>query len=69
MNEQIKKRNELAKIKIEQMTREANELVQRYIVQNTIKAILTILDKKLDQTEKQKLINHSISDFNSILKH
>ena len=37
LSEQIKKRNELAKIKIEQMTRDANIQIQNYIVQNAIK--------------------------------
>ena len=69
LNEQIKKRNELTKIKIEQMAREANEKVQQYIVQNTIKATIIILEKKLNQSEKQNLINQSIADLNSIINN
>ena len=69
LNEQIKKRNELTKIKIEQMARDANEKVRRYIVQNTIKATIIILEKKLNQSEKQNLINQSIADLNSIINN
>ena len=69
LNEQIKKRNEQTKIKIEQMFRDANTQVQQYIVQNAIKATIAILEKKLNQSEKQKLINQSIGDLNSIIKN
>ena len=68
-NDQIKKRNELVKVKIEQMTRDANLQVQQYILQNAITATIIILEKKLNQSEKQKLINQSIVELNSILKH
>ena len=67
LNEQIIKRNALAKIRIEQMTRDANMQVQQYIADNTIKATIKILEKKLDQFEKQELINQSISELNSSL--
>ena len=69
LNEQIKKRNEQTKIKIEQMFRDANTQVQQYIVQNAIKATIKLLEKKLDQKEKQKLINNSIAELNIILKN
>ncbi len=69
LNEQIKKRNEQTKIKIEQMFRDANTQVQQYIVQNAIKSTITILEKKLNQSDKQKLINQSIGDLNSIIKN
>ena len=69
LNEQIKKRNELVKVKIKQMVRDANIQIQKYIVQNTIAATIEILEKKLNQSEKQKLINKSIIELNSVLKH
>ena len=69
LNEQIKKRNEQTKIKIEQMFRDANTQVQQYIVQNAIKSTITILEKKLNQSDKQKLINQSIGDLKSIIKN
>ena len=69
LNEQIKKRNELAKIKIDQLTKDANLYVHQYIIQNTIKATVGILEKKLAQSEKQKIINQSIAELNSLLKY
>ena len=69
LNEQIKKRNELAKIKIEQIVRDTNLQVQNYIVQNAMKTTVLLLEKKLDQNEKQKLINDSITELNIALKH
>ena len=67
--EQINKRNELAKIKIDQMTRDANIGVQRYIAQTAIAATIDILEKKLNDQEKQKLINQSMIELNSALKN
>jgi len=69
LNEQIKKRKILAKAKIEQMARDANMQVHQHIVQNAIKVTIEILEKKLDQSKKQKLINQSIAELNSTLKH
>ena len=69
LNEQIKKRNALAKIKIEQMTRDANMKVQQYIVQNAIQATIEIINNKLVQLEKQKLINQSIAELNIVVNN
>ena len=69
LKEQINKRNELAKIKIEQMTRDANTHVQHYIAQTTITATIDILEKKLNENEKQNLINQSIAELNTVLKN
>jgi len=69
LKEQINKRNQLAKLKIEQMTRDANIQVQKYIVQYAINTTIKILEKKLDKFEKQILIDHSIKELNSILKN
>ena len=69
LKEQIKKRNVLVKAKIDQIVRDANMQAQQYIVQNTITATIDILEKKLDQLEKQKLINQSIVELSSVLKH
>ena len=51
------------------MAREANLQTQNYIVKNAIKSTVELLEKKLDQKEKQKLINSSIAELNIILKH
>ena len=69
LKEQIKKRNELAKIKIEQMTRDANIDVQKYISQNVIATIIDILKTKLNEKEKQNLINESITELNLVIKN
>ena len=69
LEEQINKHNELTTIRMEQMTREANIEIQNYIAQNAIDTTFAILERKLNQLEKQKLINTSISELNSILKH
>ena len=69
LNEQIKKHKQLTKDRINQMTRDANMQVQQYIVQSAINATIKILEKKLDQVEKQKLIKQSIRELHSILNH
>ena len=69
LKEQINKRNELAKIKIEQLTREANSEVQQYIAQTAITAAIDILEKKLNEKQKQDLINQSIAELNTVLKN
>ena len=66
LKEQINKRNTLASTKIEQMTRDANIEIQQYITLTTIAATIDILNKKLNDQEKQKLINQSINELSSI---
>ena len=60
------KRNTLASIKIEQMTRDANIEIQQYITLTALSATVDILNKKLNDQEKQKLINQSINELSSI---
>ena len=69
LKDQIKKRNDLAKLKIDQMTRDANNEIQRYIVGSVVNSLKEIFYKKLNQHEKQKLINSSINELESALKH
>ena len=69
LKEKIDKRNLLAAAKIEQMTRDANAAIQRNISQKAIEAVVTILKKKLDQAEKQNLINQSIKELSSVFKN
>ena len=69
LKEQINKHNQLSKLKIEQMTRDANIQVQKYIVQYALNTTIKILEKKLDKFEKQILIDHSIKELSSILKN
>ena len=66
LKEQMDKRNTLASIKIEQMTRDANTEIQQYITLTALSATVDILNKKLNDQEKQKLINQSINELSSI---
>ena len=69
LKEQIQKRNELAKIKIGQMTRDANIDIQQYVSQTAITATINILKIKLNKKEKENLINQSILELNTVLKN
>ena len=66
---QINKRNALASIKIDQMIRDANTEIQKHITQIAISATVDILEKKLNNQEKQNLINQSINELESVLKN
>ena len=67
--DQINKRNALASVKIDQMTRDANTEIQKYITQITISATVNILEKKLNDKEKQNLISQSVNELGSVLKN
>ena len=67
--DQINKRNALASVKIDQMTRDANTEIQKHITQIAISATVNILEKKLDDKERQNLINQSVSELGSVLKN
>lgn len=69
LSEQSSKRESLAKAKIEQIVRDANLMVKQHITETAIKAAATILEKKLNEEEKQNLINQSIKDLGSVLKN
>ena len=67
--DQINKRNALASVKIDQMTRDANTEIQKHITQIAISATVNILEKKLNDKEKQNLINQSMNELGSTLKN
>lgn len=67
--DQINKRNALASVKIDQMTRDANTEIKKYITQIAISATVNILEKKLNDKEKQNLINQSVNELGSALKN
>ena len=69
LKEQINKRNDLEKLKIEQITRDANTYIQQYISETAITATINILKKKLNEKQKQNLINQSIAELNTVLKN
>ena len=67
--DQINKRNALASVKIDQMTRDANTEIQKHITQIAISATVNILEKKLNDKEKQNLVNKSVNELESTLKN
>ena len=69
LSEQINKRELVAKAKIDQMARDINISIQHHITQTSIKSAVRLLEKKLNQEEKQDLINQSISEIGLVLKN
>tara|TARA_Y100000590_G_C15638616_1_gene984017 strand:- start:10 stop:495 length:486 start_codon:yes stop_codon:yes gene_type:complete len=69
LQEQIEKRNSINALKIEQMARDANAKIQNYIVKTAMATTIQILKEKLNDNEKQNLINRSISEFSSVIKN
>jgi len=69
LKDQIAKRQVLAEAKIDQLTRDANNLIQSNITSSAIVATISILEQKLNSQEQQKLIDQSIEDLNSALKN
>ena len=67
--DQINNRNALASVKIDQMTRDANTEIKKHITQIAISATVNILEKKLNDKEKQNLINQSCNELGSTLKN
>ena len=69
LKDQIEKRQVLAEAKIEQLTRDANNLIQSHISSTAIAATISILQQKLNNQEQQKLIDKSIEELGSALKN
>ena len=69
LNDQIAKREILSKAKIEQMTRDANSSIQRIISLTAIEATVNLIEDKLNEQDKQNLIDQSIKDLGSALKN
>ena len=69
LKDQIAKRQLLAEAKIDQLTRDANNLIQSQITSTAISATISILQKKINSEEQQKLINTSIHELSSALKN
>ena len=69
LKDQIAKRQVLAEAKIDQLTRDANNLIQSHITSTAIAATVSILEQKLNNQEQQKLIDKSIGDLSSALKN
>ena len=69
LKDQVAKRQILAEAKIDQLTRDANNLIQSHISSTAIAATISILQQKLDSQEQQKLIDKSIEELGSALKN
>ena len=69
LKDQVAKRQILAEAKIDQLTRDANNLIQSHISSTAIAATISILQQKLDNKEQQKLIDQSIEELGSALKN
>ena len=69
LKDQIAKRQILAEAKIDQLTRDANSLIQSHISSIAIAATISILQQKLNNQEQQKLIDKSIEELGSALKN
>ena len=69
LKDQIAKRQILAEAKIDQLTRDANKVIQSYISSTAISATISIIQKKLNIQEQQKLIDKSIQELGSALKN
>ena len=69
LKDQIAKRQFLAEAKIDQLTRDANNVIQSHISSTAIAATILIIQQKLNSQEQQKLIDKSIQELGSALKN
>ena len=69
LDDQILKRELQAKIKIEQITRDANTEIQNRISSTAINATINLIKNKLNENEKENLIEQSIKELDSIIKN
>ena len=69
LKDQIKKKQVSAELKIDQLTRDANNLIQSHISSTAVAATINIIHKKLNNEEQQKLIYKSIEELGSVLKN
>ena len=69
LTDQISKKEVLAKAKIDQMSKDTKTLIQQSLSKTAIQATIIIIEKKLNQEEKQNLINQSIKELDSAIKY
>jgi len=69
LKDQIQKKQVLAESKIDQLTRDANSVIQKHISSTAIAATISILQQKLNSKEQQKIIDKSIQELGSALKN
>lgn len=69
LKEQIEKHKNLNLMKIDQLTREANYEIQKYISELSLQAVEDVLVKKLNEKERQNLINKSMNELKIAFKN
>ena len=69
LQDQINKHKLLSSNKINQIVRDANIEIKKYISENAIQATISVLKKNINQEQKQNLINQSIKELNTVLKN
>ena len=69
LTDQIEKRKILAENKIEQLVRDTNNSIKKYISSVAIEAAKNIIIQNLNKDEKSALIEESITEFNSVLEN
>ena len=69
LKDQIAKRRVLTDAKIDQLTRDVNNIIQSQITSTAIAATISILQQKLNTEEQQNLINSSIKELGSTLNN
>lgn len=69
LQDQINKHKLLSSNKIDQIIRDANIEIKKYISENAIQATISVLKKNINQEQKQNLINQSIKELNTVLKN
>ena len=69
LKDQIDKKQILMEAKIDQLTRDANSIIQAHISSTAIEATISILRQKLNSQAQQKLIDKSIKEISSALKN
>ena len=69
INDQIEKRKILAENKIEQLLRDANLSIKKYISDTAINTAVNILNNNLTHEKKSSLIDDSIKQVNYLFKN
>lgn len=69
LQDQINKHKLLSSNKINQIVRDANIEIKKYISENAIQATISVLKRNINQEQKQNLINQSIKELNTVLKN
>ena len=69
LNEQTIKKEAINNLKVDQMIRDAKLMIQENISNTALNAVMSILEKKLNDEQRQGLIDSSLKDLNSVLKN